>query len=100
MKKSSLLRILFRRVEHFSVIQDYTNPLCFKLPHRMNMAEKINLIFPYDRDCFLDSRPTHIGVNDSFGRAHWAPRRQVRKAIAEYEKDFPNPTKSFWRRLF
>jgi hypothetical protein len=88
-KKSSLFRILLRRVQHFAVIQDYTNPLCFKLPNRMNMAEKINLVFPYDRDCFLEARPTHVGVTDSFGRVHWAPRKQVREALAQYEEEFP-----------
>ena len=54
-KKSSLLRIPFRRVQRFVVMHDYTNPLCSKLPSRLNMAEKIDLVFPYDRDCFLDS---------------------------------------------
>ena len=88
-KKSSLLRIPFRRVQRFVVMHDYTNPLCSKLPSRLNMAEKIDLVFPYDRDCFLDSRPTHVGVCDSFGRVHWAPRRQVREALAQYEEDFP-----------
>ena len=70
-------------------MHDYTNPLCSKLPNRLNMAEKINLVFSYNHDCFLESRPTHVGLCDSFGRYHWAPRRQVREAIAQYEEDFP-----------
>jgi len=93
LKKTSLLRRIFRRVEHSIVIQDYTNPLCSKLPNRLNMAEEISLIFPYDRECFLRSRPTHVGISDSFGRVHWAESADVKNGIKQYDLDFPSTSK-------
>ena len=74
-KKSSLLRRILRRVQRFTVVHDYTNPLCSRIPNRLNMAEEINLVFTYNPDCFLKLHPTHVGLSDSFGRYHWAPPR-------------------------
>ena len=93
LKKSSLVRHVLGRVEHSIVIQDYTNPICSKLPSRLNMAESTTLIFAYNKECFLQTRPTHIGISDSFGRIHWAPRASVREAIRKYEIDFQTPSK-------
>jgi hypothetical protein len=90
---NSLLQVKRRGSNISSVVHYETNPLHPLLPKRLNVAEKVDLIFPYDRDCFLKLRPTQVGLRDSFGRYHWAPRRQVRRAITDYKKDFPNPPK-------
>jgi len=43
--------------------------------------------------CFLHTSPTHIGISDSFGKVHWAPRSRVKEAIARYRRDFPDGPK-------
>jgi hypothetical protein len=92
-KRSSILRWLTRRIVRANVVQDYKHPMCWKLPHRLNMAEHLQLVFGYDAKCFIRTLPTHVGIYDSFGRVHWAPRRQVKEAIARYKKDFGSPTR-------
>jgi hypothetical protein len=90
----SLLQVKRRRWgKPSSVVHYETNPPQSLLPKRLNIAEKLDLIFPYDKDCFLKLRPTHVGLGDSFGGYHWAPRKQVRRAIAKYKRDFSNPFK-------
>jgi hypothetical protein len=88
-KVTSLLRRLTRRAKIAVVLQDFRNPLCSKLPHRLNMAEETNLIFPYDANCFLHVHPTHVGISDSFGRVHWAPRGDVKRTVTKYDEEFP-----------
>ena len=89
-KSSSLLRRLIMRPQYAHLVHDHRNPFCSKLPLRLNMAEDFNLVFPYDADCFLHARPTHVGVSDTFWRVHWAPRRELKEAIARYKADFPS----------
>ena len=93
LKLSSLWRILFRKVQFSIVIQDFRNPFCSKLPNRLNMAEEICLIFPYDQESFLGSKISHVGVRDSFGRMHWAPKAQLVEAKKRYKHDFPTTSK-------
>jgi hypothetical protein len=31
---------------------------------------------------------SHFGVNDTFGRTHWAPTSDVKKARAQFQEDF------------
>jgi hypothetical protein len=52
------------------------------------MAEPINLIFPYNVDCFLRVRPKKVGIRDSFDRIHWCSRRDVKIAVRHYVRDF------------
>ena len=89
LKLSSLWRRLFRKVQFSIVIQDFRNPFCSKLPNRLNMAEEVCLIFPYDRESFLAANISHVGVSDSFGRMHWAPKGQLVEARKRYKHDFP-----------
>jgi len=70
------------------MLHDYSNPLSGKLPARLEVGETIHLLIPYDEDCFLREKDTHIGLSDSFGRVHWAPARDVTKAKREFRKDF------------
>ncbi len=63
-----------------SIIYDYTDPLCFKPPFRLEVAQTAQLTFPITDDCFLDQPFRRVGVRDSFGRVSWAPRRDLRQA--------------------
>jgi hypothetical protein len=80
---------LLRRPQHFVILQDHTNPLNPKLPHRLEVGDTINLFLPYNEDCFLKDPATQIGVSDSFGRLHYAPSVQLREARERFRKDFP-----------
>lgn len=82
-------RRLFRRVKHFVIIHDHANPLNPKLPHRLEVGDSISLLLPYDEKGFLGGGGTHIGVSDSFGRSHFAPRDNVDEARRQFAKDFP-----------
>ena len=88
MKDTSWWRFLLRKEQHAVVIHDYTNPLSGQLPQKLEVGEGLDLLFPYDADCMLKEGWSHIGINDSFGRVHWAPKKQVKEAIKKWRSDF------------
>jgi hypothetical protein len=59
------------------------------LPVTLGVGMQKLLLLPYRPDCFLNRKHARVGVGDSFGRSHWAPRKQLRRAEATYENDFP-----------
>ena len=87
-KTASLWRTLTRRIKHGVIVGDWTNPMSAKLPKVLEVGDRATFLIPYDKDCFLSGETTHIGVLDSFGRTHWAGRRNVEEARAVYQKDF------------
>ena len=91
-KNSSWWKWLLRKEEHAVVIHDYENPLSGQLPHKLEVGEKINLLFPYDENCFLKEGWSHIGVNDYFGRTHWASKKDVKAATQKWKKKFGQNT--------
>jgi len=44
------------------------------------------MLIRYKRDCFLKGDSTHIGLSDSFGRIHWASKKDVKKARQAFQK--------------
>jgi hypothetical protein len=82
-------RTLLRRPQHLLILNDHTNPLNPKLPERLDVGDTLTLLLPYDAKCFLSTSATHIGVSDSFGREHFAPRAQVRVAKRSFRSVFP-----------
>lgn len=89
-RNTSLWRWLFRKGEFGVVMHDYTNALSGQLPKKLEVGERIDLLFPYDKECFLSSGWSHVGVNDSFGRSHFAKRVQVKVANKRWQQDFGN----------
>jgi hypothetical protein len=85
---SSLMKRLFRTWEHGVLIHDYRNPLSGQLPITLDIGEKIDLIFPWDKENICSAKPTHIGIADSFGRTHWSPSKEVKKCLDAWERDF------------
>jgi len=71
------------------IVPDYTNPLSAQLPKKLEVGEKITLLLPYEENAILATKPTHLGIRDSFIRIHWADRDSLKKAIKSYLKDFP-----------
>jgi hypothetical protein len=89
-QEAPLWRRLLRRPQHFVILNDHTNPLNPRLPHRLEVGDTLTLLLPYNQDCFLKGAATNIGVSDSFGRLHFAPRAHIKAARALFERDFWN----------
>jgi len=84
-------RSLFRwlKPNYLFIVPDYTNPLSTQLPKKLEVGEKLTLFLPYREKTVLAPRPTHLGIQDSFGRVHWADRDSLKEAIVTYLKNFP-----------
>jgi hypothetical protein len=64
----------------------YNNPTDGSLlPCKLDVGDTATFLFDYDAP-FIEQRFTHIGIRDSFGRIHWAARRDVRLAKRLYKK--------------
>lgn len=87
-RTAPLWRRLLRMVKHGVIPGDWSNPLSGKLPSSVDVGQTLTLLLPYDRESFLGSAMTHIGILDSFGRTHWAPRKQLDLAREQFRKDF------------
>jgi len=88
-KVAPVWRRILRRVQHFVIVHDYTNPLNPKLPSKIEVGDTLNLLLPYNETSVLNGLGTHIGVSDSFGRSLFAPMKDLQKARAQFAKDFP-----------
>jgi hypothetical protein len=84
-------RGFFRRYrpKYLYVIRDYMNPLSAQLPKKLEVGDRMTLLFHHREKAFLARKPTHVGIRDSFGRIHWADRSSVKQAVSEYLRDFP-----------
>jgi len=58
------------------------------LPATLKPGEEARIMIGYNRNCFLRERHKKLGVVDGFGRPHWLPTKQLRRAEARYKKDF------------
>ena len=88
-RKKSLWLWVKRISKYAFVIHDYTNPLSSKLPKKLEVGEKLQLLFPYKEKMFLANKPSDVGIMDSFGRIHWAEKNGLIKAIDKYLKEYP-----------
>jgi hypothetical protein len=82
------MKRIYKTWEHGVLIHDYRNPLSGKLPITLDIGEKVDLIFPWDEENIFSSKPTDIGIADSFGRSHWSPSKEVKKCLDDWEHDF------------
>lgn len=87
-KSTSILRRLRGSSFYGFVIHDYKNPFSGQLPTTLEVGEKVDLVFAFAKDAFLKADWTHVGFRDTFGREHWAPRKAVRKARADWKEEF------------
>jgi len=87
-KNAPLLLRLRRKTEHFILVEDYTILGCHKVPKRLLVGERVTLLWPYDKRSFLKDPLTRIGLQDSFGREHWATAVSLKVARASYVADF------------
>jgi len=73
-----------------TVIPDYNNQFCDKLPKKLEVGETINLFFPYENKMFLADKPLRVGIKDSFGRINWATSQSLKETTSCYLRDFPS----------
>lgn len=90
MKNSSWWRKLLRKENYAVVLQDYENPMSGQLPHKLEVGERIDLLFHYNASCILKEGWSHIGISDYFGRTHWAASKKVKAATCSRNKDSGN----------
>ncbi len=85
---SSWWRRILRKTKHEFIMADYTEPLSGKLPCKLEVGERLHLLLPYTKECMLEEDFTHVGLIDSFGRFHCAPRKDLNEAKKVYRRDF------------
>jgi hypothetical protein len=89
-KHAPLLGYITRTWSHGVLLPDYTLPGTTRLPVALEVGDSIDYYLRWNADLFLRSAPTHVGFRDTFGRHHWAPRKQVMKVISAWKADFDN----------
>lgn len=88
LKESSLWKKLARKTKYAALIHDYTDRMSGNLPCELEIGEGRDFLLKFEKDCFLSEEWTHIGIKDSFGRIHWAPKCNVKIAREMYKKQF------------
>jgi hypothetical protein len=88
-RKAAIWRRILRRVERGVIVFDYVVKFSGHLPCKLEVGDSVDLVTRYTRGFVLPTGITHIGLNDSFSRVHWAPCRDVRRFLKQYDMDFP-----------
>lgn len=71
------------------LIPHYSLPGVTRLPGSLEVGDAASFYLKWTDDLVLRSAPTHLGYRDSFGRFHWASRKDTRQVIADWRADFP-----------
>jgi hypothetical protein len=70
----------FREENPATAIHNFNDPFCATLPAKMAPGETIMITFPIEGNRILDPKVLRIGIEDSFNRFHWAPRKDLKRA--------------------
>ena len=85
-KNSSIWKKIFHKTKIAVLIHDYTDPLSANFPCELDIGDCGSFFLKNNEDCFLLEDWTHIGISDSFGRIHWAPKKNIKEAKKAYKK--------------
>lgn len=77
-----------RKTKHFILFNDPDDPLSHQFPKEVNVVATAQFFISFKKRTFLKNKFTHIGILDSFGRLHRVPKKDVKRARIEYEKEF------------
>jgi len=77
-----------KRARNFVILPDYTSGFGSRLPAKLARGDSAEVYLPYTAQCILKEPITHVGLRDSYGRTHWAPKKQLRNCRAEWRKEF------------
>ena len=91
-KESPLWRRIVRKEKYAMINPDYTNPLSGRLPAKLEVGDKLELLLPFVQDCLLARPFSKVGISDYFGREHWAPRKDIVRARSEWKREFKSET--------
>lgn len=93
------LRPLFRVGSRYGLLNplaDFPNRMDFTegpfsggLPKKLDVGETFSARLGFRHQSLRDEDVLDVGFEDTFGRHHWAPRRQVRGVIARIRREFP-----------
>lgn len=72
------------------VYPDFAHRAATTPTSKIEVGDAATFVIPYGPECFLRHRIVDVGVTDGFGRTHWAPRKQVRKAREQFKTRFPD----------
>ena len=84
-----ILKLLKKNSKYGFVMHDYNNLYSAHLPKKLEVGERMTLLFPEEKNAFLAVDPTHVGIRDSFGRLHWSTRGSLKITKNDFFKDFP-----------
>lgn len=62
-------------------------PFSGGLPKTVEIGELFSVYFPFAPKTFLAEDIKKIGFRDTFGKHHWAARRDVKNILAKYRKE-------------
>ena len=87
-RKSWWQRWIKRDRRYAFIYPDFAHMATTPAGTRIEVGDQGTFVFPYDKDCFLQTEFVNVGVADGYGRTHWAKRAQVRMAREQFQKDF------------
>lgn len=61
-----------------------------QLPATLEVGDTLTLLWPWTDEGFVRAQPTGIALVDTFGKYHWAKRKQVQQLNRDWVKDFPD----------
>jgi hypothetical protein len=85
---STLWKYILRKKINKAFILEETGMYGQKLPHELDVGRSCSLLIPFNRDCFFSKKYTRVGVGDVYGRIHWVPKNEFKKAKEQYQTDF------------
>lgn len=87
----SRIKKLFKKATYGFLFHDYRSRESSQFPCEADVGVRKDFILIYNKDCFLKENFIGVGIRDSFGRIHWAPRNSYKMAKKEFEKEFKKP---------
>lgn len=70
-------------------IRGAEGPMHPGLPHKLTIGGEFGTYTTHQHHRLRDLGVVDVGFTDVFGTTHWAPRRDIRKVIADIRKEWP-----------
>lgn len=86
-KQTSWVKSIRKKETLYMLKPDFDDPYCGPIPCDLKVREPQQFYLRYHEKCILDRLISHVGISDSFGRYHWAKRKDVRRAKNQFFED-------------
>lgn len=80
--------VFLRKTKWSILLHDFHHPISSRFPSKLEVGELNHYVLPYRKDIFLKEDFGKIGIYDSFGKYHWAPKTDIKDAKKQYKQDF------------